>query len=183
MEHVYEVLFLTGLAYTVITTLIGGLFDIFDIGGDIDLDGDIPWLNIFKPITIVTFITVFGGIGLFGVTKEINPTLNFCIALGFGLIVSILLNKFIIIPLRKAENTSAPTNDDLIGSKATVITTIYEDGFGSIAYSFKGNRYNSPAKHLQGKEIKKGEEVLICEIREKIFYVIPTDESPKLSDL
>lgn len=177
MENVYKILFLAGLVYTTITTLLGTVFDVFNIGEDIDLDGDLPWFSIFKPVTIVSFITVFDGVGLIGISLELNQVLTFCIAVVTAFIASYSINKFIVIPLYKAQNTSAPTNEDLIGIKAAVISTIYEDGFGTISYSFKGNRYTSPAKHLKGKAIKKGEEVQIREIREKIFYVIPSDKT------
>ena len=177
MENVYKILFLTGLVYTTVTTLLGTVFDVFNIGGDIDLDGDLPWFSIFKPITIVSFITVFDGVGLIGISLELNQVLTFCIAVVTAFIASYSINKFIVIPLYKTQNTSAPTNEDLIGIKAAVISTIYEDGFGTISYSFKGNRYTSPAKHLKGKAIKKGEEVQIREIRKKIFYVIPSDKT------
>ena len=180
MESIYKILFTVGLVYTAITTILGAVFDVFNIGGDIDLDGDLPWLSIFKPINIIAFITVLGGVGLIGIKNEINQTINFCIALGSGLIVSFLINRFIVIPLQKAENTSAPTYEDLIGLKATVITTIFENGFGTISYSFKGNKYTSPAKHLDGKAIKKGEKVRIWEIREKVFYVLPLDETSEI---
>jgi len=180
VENIYKILFTVGLAYTAITTILGAAFDVFDIGGDIDLDGDLPLLNIFKPINIVSFITVFGGVGLIGIKNELNQAINFCIALGSGLIVSFLINRFIVIPLQKAENTSAPTNEDLIGLKATVITTIFENGFGTISYSFKGNKYTSPAKHLEGKEVKKGEKVRIWEIRDKVFYVLTLNETSEI---
>jgi len=174
MEYVYKILFVGGLVYTVATTLLGTIFDAFNIGGDIDLDGDIPLLNIFRPITVAAFITVFGGVGLIGVSNGINKILNFCIALVSGLIVLFLINRFIVIPLHKVEKTSsAPTNADLIGCTATVISTIFENGFGTISYSFKGNKYNSPARHLYSEEIKKGEKVVICEIKGNIFYVVP----------
>ena len=182
MENVYKILFLAGLVYTTITALLGTVFDVFNIGGDIDLDGDLPWFSIFKPVTIVSFITVFGGVGLIGINLELNQVLNFCIAVVTAFIALYSINKFIVIPLHKAQNTSAPTNEDLIGIKATVISTIYEDGFGRISYSFKGNRYTSPAKHLEEKAIKKGEEVQICEIREKIFYVIPSDKTSEIKN-
>lgn len=185
MENVYKILFGVGLVYTVINTLLGAVFDLFNIGGDIDLDGDLPWFSIFKPVTIVPFITVFGGVGLIGINSGINQIVTFCFALVLGFIVSFSINKFIITPLRKAENTSAPTNEDLIGIKATVISTIFENGFGTISYSFKGNKYNSPAKNLDGKEIKKGEEVQVREIREKIFYVVPlkSDKNSETKDI
>lgn len=183
MENIYKILFFVGLIYTGATTLLGVIFDVFNIGGDIDLDGDLPWFNIFKPITVVSFITVFGGIGLLCGYTEMNQVLTFCVAVVSAFIVAYLINRFIVIPLHKAQNTSVPTNEDLIGIKATVISTIYENGFGTISYSFKGNKYTSPAKHLEGKEIKKGEEVKICEIRNKIFYVLPLNEASEIKNL
>lgn len=183
MERVYQVLFIAGTTYAVVSTILGGLFDALDIDGDIDMDGDLPWLGVFRPIGIVSFITVFGGLGLFGTHMQYHPVFTLCASAILGGLVSFLIHRFIVVPLRKAENTSAPTKDDLVGLEATVISTIYENGFGTIAYSFKGNRYNSPAKHADGKSIPKGEKVVICDIKNNIYFVKLLEESPKTGNL
>ena len=77
MEHIYTVIFLVGVIYTVVTFLLGGLFGIIHLGGHIDTHIDTPngsgstfTVLPLKPITIVSFITVFGGVGIMGITIE-----------------------------------------------------------------------------------------------------------------
>jgi len=194
MEQVYTIVFWVGVIYTVVTFLMGGLFGLFHIDGNVDthidcdidahVDGHIdinsasPTFTIFplKPITIVSFLTVFGGIGMIGSGYRINMLLLFIIAVISGLIVSFILYKFIVVPLYKAQNTSAFSRKSIIGIKAKVISPIYENGFGTIAYVVNGKKYNAPAKHVGKKAIAQGEEVIIYEIKENTFYVEPLQD-------
>ena len=75
--------------------------------------------------------------------------------------------------LKKAQNTSAPEEDELIGLAAKVNETILENGFGEITYFIHGNSFVAPAKSVNSIQIKKGCEVSICWIKEHIFYVTP----------
>lgn len=84
MERVYQVLFIAGTTYAVVSTILGGLFDALDIDGDIDMDRDLPWLGVFRPIGIVSFITVFGGLGLFGTHMQYHPVFTLCASAIFG---------------------------------------------------------------------------------------------------
>ncbi len=182
MEHVYIILFLVGVIYTVITFLIGGLFDIVHIGGDITahIDGQIgghggAGMSPLKPITIVSFITIFGGIGIIGTSHGLNPIITFILAFIVGLVISFSIFRFVIVPLSKAQNTSAVYQDKLIGMEAVVISKIMENGFGTIGYVVNGTKYNAPAQHVSKKAIEQGEKVLIYVIKDKIFYVEPLD--------
>lgn len=190
MLFMYSVIFFVGVIYTVVTFLLGGLFGIAHIGGHIDTHvdtnidmnvgghGDSSLINIFpiKPITIVSLITVFGGIGMIGTYYGINPILLFVGALIFGFIVSFLLYKFVVLPLYKAQNTSAVSERSLIGMKAKVISPIIEDGFGTIAYAVNGSKYNAPAQHISKKSVTLGEEVIIYEIKNNVFYIEPLND-------
>jgi membrane-bound ClpP family serine protease len=194
MEQVYTIVFWVGVIYTVVTFLMGGLLGLVHLDGHIDthvdthfdthidthIDGQgvSPTFTIFplKPITIVSFLTVFGGIGIMGGHYKLNAVILFLIALVSGLIVSFILYRFIVVPLYKAQNTSAFSRKRLIGMKAKVISPILEDGFGTIAYVVNGKRYNAPAQHVSKQKIAQGEEVSIYEIKDNLFYVQPLDE-------
>jgi membrane protein implicated in regulation of membrane protease activity len=190
MLFMYSIIFFVGVIYTVVTFLLGGLFGIAHIGGHIDTHvdtnidmnvgghGDSSLINIFpiKPITIVSLITVFGGIGMIGTYYGINPILLFVGALILGLIVSFLLYKFVVLPLYKAQNTSSVSERSLIGMKAKVISPIIEDGFGTIAYAVNGSKYNAPAQHIAKKSVTLGEEVIIYEIKNNVFYIEPLND-------
>jgi membrane protein implicated in regulation of membrane protease activity len=179
MEHAYIILFLVGVIYTVITFLLGGFFDIVHLGGDITahIDGGHGGIGMspLKPITIVSFLTVFGGIGIIGTSHGLNPIITFIMAFLVGLVISFSIFRYVIVPLSKAQNTSAVYQDKLIGMQAVVISRIMENGFGTIGYVVNGTKYNAPAQHVSKKAVEQGEKVLIYLIKDKIFYVEPLD--------
>ena len=188
---VYEIIFWVGVIYTVVTFLLGGISGILHLDGNIDshLDGHIhgqvdgynvsPTFSVFplKPITIVSFLTVFGGVGTLGSKNGLNQILIFIIAFFSGLLASTLLYKFVVIPLYKAQNTSAVYQKQLIGVKAIVITPVLKDGFGTISYVVNGTKYTAPAKHVNKEAIAQGQEVLIFKIEDNVFYVEPLNNN------
>lgn len=195
MAQIYNIIFWVGVIYTVVTFLLGGIMGLFDLDihidthidtnldthidiPHIDLGGAGPTFTVFplKPITIVSFLTVFGGVGIIGSKYNISPVLLFIIAMVSGLTVAFILYKFVVIPLYKAQNTSAVSRKSLIGTKAVVITPIYENGFGTISYVVNGSKCNAPAQHVAKKAIKQGEEVIIYEIKDNVFYVEPLSQ-------
>ena len=194
MEQVYTIVFWVGVIYTVVSFLMGGLFGLVHLGGHIDTHVDTgfhthidtafgghgvsPTFTVFplKPITIVSFLTVFGGIGMMGTHNGLNTVLLFIMALASGLITAFILYKFIVVPLYKAQNTSDVSRKMLIGMQAKVISPIFEDGFGTIAYVVNGRKYNAPAQHIGKKAVEQGEEVIIYEIKNNTFFVQPLNE-------
>lgn len=202
MERVYLIIFLVGVLYTAVSFILGGVsgalhfgghiishFDAhFDahMGGHIDshIDGHagghdiLPRFLTFplKPITIFSFLTVFGGIGLIGTQKNFYPIAVFAIAFAAGIIVSTLIYKCIVVPLYKAQNTSAVSQNTLIGMKASVVSPILENGFGTICYVVNGIRHNAPAQHVNKKAVSQGQEVIIYLIKENVFYVEPLND-------
>jgi membrane protein implicated in regulation of membrane protease activity len=197
MEKMYTIIFLVGVIYTVVTFLMGSLFSFAhldghidahtdcDIGGHLDTHidgaGTSPTLTVspLKPIVIVSFITVFGGIGMIGTRYGLNSILTLLLALISGRIVSFMLYKFVVVPLYKAQNTSAVFQQSLIGVKALVISPIMEDGFGVISYVVGGSKHNAPAKHINKEAVAQGEEVTICEIKNNTFFVQSLSEKSK----
>lgn len=125
-----------------------------------------------NPIVLVSFFTVFGGIGIIG--TEYYKWLSyfvFLVALISGAAVAYLLYKFVAIPLYKAENTSNVFQEELIGKSAEVDTGILENGFGKIKYTINSIRYTAPAREIEGKPIKQGKLVVIMKIEKNVFYV------------
>lgn len=199
MEYFYTTVFLVGVIYTVVTFVMGGLLGFVHLGGHIDTHIDMhldthigthldthidgpgvsPTFTVFplKPITVVSFLTVFGGVGLMGTRSKLSAVIVFILAIVLGLFVAFLLYKFIVVPLYKAQNTSAITQDKLIGLKAKVISPILENGFGTITYVVNGSIYNAPAQHINKMSVSQGEEVMIYEIVNNVFYVQPLNES------
>ncbi|SHI61167.1 hypothetical protein SAMN02745163_00482 [Clostridium cavendishii DSM 21758] len=187
----YEIVFWVGVIYTVITFLLGGVSGIlhFDAHVDSHMDTHIDThvdsfhgtstFAVFpiKPITVVSFLTVFGGTGIVLTKNGFLAIVVFIIATFLGLLVSTLLYKLVVVPLYKAQNTSAVYQKELIGIKATVITPILKNSFGTIAYVVNGSKNNSPAKSVKNTAINQGEEVLIFKIEDNVFYVEPLNEN------
>jgi membrane protein implicated in regulation of membrane protease activity len=192
MLFIYSVIFFVGVIYTVVTFLLGGLLGFAHIDTNVDTQvglhphidmhvdgqGGSSSINVFpiKPITVVSLITVFGGIGMIGTYYGINPILLFIVALIAGLIVSFSLYKFIVLPLYKAQNTSSVSEKSLVGMRAKVISPIIEGGYGTIAYVVYGSKYNAPAQHVGKKYVAQGEEVIIYEIKNNVFYIEPLND-------
>ena len=179
MTAVFQVCFFVGLLLTVLTLILGGVVDFLGIGDmeGLDMDFSLVGLGInfsipLNPAIYIVLLTVFGGIGMILETSTgLAGIFIILIALAAGILVSMLLYRFVIKPLKKAQNTSAPDSDDLIGVLAVVTEKIQENGFGQISYVVNGNTFTAPAKATKGTEIAAGEEVSICWIQEHVFYV------------
>jgi membrane protein implicated in regulation of membrane protease activity len=180
MLIVFQVCFFVGIGLIVISFLLGNLFDAIGIDG-FDLDIDFLGNTVFipsSPVLLELFFMVFGGIGwiLIDVSPSLAMLLIIPIATAVGLFVSILVYQLVLKPLKKAQNTSTPNAQDLVGLRATVTETICSGGFGEIGYVINGNSFNSPAKATNGGEIKTGKDVAICWIEDHVFYVSSLDD-------
>lgn len=134
----------------------------------------LSWLGVLiNPLVTVSFLTVFGGLGLLG-TNYLRwlPPATFLVSLFAGIIVAFVLYKFIAIPLYRSENSTDVSQEDLTYTKAEVISPIMENGFGKIKYTVNSIRYTAPAKHFKGNAVKQGEEVIIYKIENHVFYII-----------
>lgn len=167
MNTVLWVFFLVGVGYTVIAFLLGEVINVFDFDTEFEIGGSQMPL---KPSVIAAFVTVFGGSGL--LLSRIMPYYASVPLAGLlGIAVAFLMLRFIIIPLSKAQNTSAVEVQSLIGHKAKVTEKIFQGGYGQITYIVNGNTHHSPAKAGDGGEIARGASVEILYIQENTYYV------------
>ena len=180
MLLIFQVCFFTGVGLTLLSFIFGNLFEAAGIDG-LDFDLDLLGFELFLPISptiIVLFSTVFGGVGW--ILEVSCPAmviiLILIIAIFSGILISSLVYYLVIKPLKKAQNTSAPTSEELVGIRATVTESIYFGGFGEISYVVNGNSFTSPAKATNGGEIKVGKDVAICWIEEHVFYVASLED-------
>ncbi|MDO5294544.1 MAG: hypothetical protein Q4F05_17555 [bacterium] len=174
MYGIFKICFCAGLILIILGFLIGQFSNVTGIDG-LDLSfGDFSLPLSFSPSLVFLVMTIFGGIGMLlsNYIKGIPVVLTAAAGLISGIIVAGLIQKFIIRPLKKAENTSAAKEEELIGVLATVSETIPKQGFGEITYVIYGNTYMAPAKSTNGEEISKRSEVSICWIKDHVFYVV-----------
>ncbi|OPJ60487.1 hypothetical protein [Clostridium oryzae] len=188
MEYVYVTIFFVGVIYTAATFILGNLFDFLNLSGEvlnflhldthvnIDINGvdnsnGAMTISPFKPLVIVSFLTVFGGVGMIGTHAKLNPIITFFLAFILAYLIAAILYKFILIPLYRAQNTSSVMQKEIIGMRAVVLSPILEESFGQISYVINGSRQNAPAKSIDGKSVSQGQDVIIREIKDGIFYV------------
>lgn len=177
---VFQVCFYVGVGLILLSLIFGSVFEAIGIDG-FDIDIDLPGVDFFipvSPILYILFSVVFGGVGWILIESEhiIPKVLIIIIAIAAGLCASSMLHFLVIKPLKKAQNTSAPTAEELVGLRATVTETIIQNGFGEISYTIHGNSYTSPAKTTTGDSIKRGRDVAICWIEDFVFYVTSIDD-------
>ncbi|MDF2519994.1 MAG: hypothetical protein K0R84_622 [Clostridia bacterium] len=189
MLLLFQVCFYTGVFYTVISFILGHLLDFagvdgdvdvdvdvdmdIDIDGDIDVDGDLSGATVspLKPITIAAFVTVFGGTGMILLKNGYSALISLVLSAAIGFMISYLLYRFIVVPLYRAQNTSAVSQAELIGGLAYAALPMKGGSFGKIHYSVGGNTYSAPAKSIDGAEVSKGVPVVIIDIKKNVFYV------------
>ena len=159
----YVIFFGVGVGFVLISFLLGAV-----------ADSDSGPLAIFQPKLIAVFLTVTGGAGIILSSRfdsVFSAPIVLTISVLSGLIIAGLLNRLVVIPLSKAQNTSAHDEQATIGTWAKVISPIPQGGYGKIRYSVSGSVVTSPAKSEDGGEIKNGESVAIVYIEGGTYYV------------
>lgn len=172
LDCAYFLAFGVGLLWAIIVVVSGGL------GGDVDVpDADVPGFDIgdadafdvgsvevspISPITISTFITAFGAVGiisrqLFGVSGPVSLLSSTAGGLLLSGVMFLFYSRFLI----GSQGSSEVRVSQLVGLTAEVIAPIPEDGVGEIAVVAQGSRVTYPARSSQGTAIKRGTLVII----------------------
>jgi membrane protein implicated in regulation of membrane protease activity len=189
LNCVYFALFLVGLGYALFVVITGGLSDInmpdvdidvpqIDLPGDVDIPGadihiggadvggiDAPDVAVspLSPITIATFITTFGGVGVlttqvFGV----DPRWSLLWATGSGLGTAGLMYLFVSQFLVRSQASSELHRSELVGIEAEVTVPIGENATGQVTYVTRVGRMSSMARSVDGRPIPRGQLVVIA---------------------
>ena len=132
--------------------------------------GPVP-VSPLKPVVLASFITVFGGVGMICQNNGFDPAIAAVIAGVSGISISYVLYRFLVVPLYRAQNTSAVSQRELKGGLAKAVLSMKNNEFGKITYAVAGNTYSAPAKSIDGVEIKSGADVVIIDIKKNVFYV------------
>ncbi len=172
----FYVCFGVGVGYTLLSFFLGEALNIFHFDTEFDTHfemGDV--ISPLKPSVIAAFITVFGGAGIIA-SRQLTLLPACIVAALFGFVVAFLFYRFIIVPLYKAQNTSAVEKQSLIGFDAKVSEGIPQGGYGKITYYANGNTYTAPAKAEGGGGIKRNSSVEITCIEKNTFFVRKKEE-------
>jgi len=190
LNCVYLSLFFIGVGYALFIVVTGGLSGIdmpevdidipqIDLPGDVDIPGadiqisagDVPSAGIdapdvtvspLSPITVATFITTFGGIGVlttqvFGV----DPRWSLLWATGGALGTASLMYLFTSQFLVRSQASSELRRTELVGLQAEVTVPIGESSPGQVTYVTKSGRMSSMARSADGQAIPRGQFVRI----------------------
>jgi membrane protein implicated in regulation of membrane protease activity len=158
-----------------------------DVGdhGDLSTQNDAnTHFSPVSPITIATFITSFGGIGL--IMKETLRApmfLSLPVASGSGFVVAGIVFYFFYKIFQITQASSEPTMESVLDIEAEVITPIPANGIGEISYVVKGSRFTAPARAEEQEAIVKHTIVRITKIVGNTFYVreIPDETLRRLA--
>jgi membrane protein implicated in regulation of membrane protease activity len=193
LNCVYFGLFILGVGYAIFILISGGLSDIdlpnvdvdipqVNLPGDVDIPGagihlggpdvptgglDAPDIGVspISPITIASFITAFGGIGV--ITSQffkIDPRWSLVWATGGAVVLSGLMFLFYSQFLIRSQGSSEVRASELIGLPAEVTVPIGEAATGQVSYLTKAGRMLSMARSVDGREIPRGQLVTIVRV-------------------
>ncbi len=190
LNCVYFSLFFVGIGYAIFILITGGLSHIdlpnvdidiphVDLPGDVDIPGadihiggpelpagglDAPDVSVspLSPITIATFITVFGGAGVISIQLfDVSPRISLLWATLAGVVCSGLMFLFYSQFLIRSQASSEVHVRDLLGLQAEVTVPIGENTPGQVTYSTKTGRMSSMARSADGSAIPRGRFVRI----------------------
>jgi membrane protein implicated in regulation of membrane protease activity len=202
LSCVYSVLFFLGLGYALFITITGGLADVdlpdvdidvphVDLPGDVDIPGadihiggaeglpggiDAPDVAVspLSPITIATFVTTFGGVGM--ITTQffgVDGRWSLLWALGSGLALAGMMYLVVSQFLVRSQGSSEIRASDVLGTEAEVTVAIGATTPGQVVYVTKSGRMSSMARSATGEPIPRGEFVTIVRVRGPQVLVRP----------
>jgi membrane protein implicated in regulation of membrane protease activity len=178
---IYAICLMVGLVFTLVSVVAGHFFGGHDAhvagsGGHAEAgadSSDMPGISIFSPTVMASFITAFGGFGLiFSQFPATSKTIaSASLSIFCALLVAGGLYKFLSVIFRHTQSSSESRVARLVGTEASVITPIPENGVGEIAYVVGGTRYTAPARVENGTAIAGGKSVKITRVVGTQFYV------------
>lgn len=193
LNCIYFALFFVGVGYAIFIVITGGLSDIdlpnvdidvpqVNLPGDVDIPGadihiggpDLPAGGIeapdvsvspLSPITIASFITSFGGIGVLATQFfGVDARLSLLYATLGGLVISAFMFLFYSQILIRSQGSSEVRQGELLGLLAEVTVPISETSAGQVSYSTKAGRMSSMARAVDGSAIPRGQLVKIVRV-------------------
>ena len=173
----YFFLLMLGVFYALLVMVSGGLHALhipdlhLDFSGahlppeHIDIGGapghEVHLLSL-SPISIASFITSFGGIGIIA-TQAFGASAG--VSLIWAVIASVIVgvaSHFLVFYLFIAPQASSEVKTrDILGLAAEVITPIPAKSVGEVAYVAMGERHTATARSADGQEIPRGATVTI----------------------
>jgi membrane protein implicated in regulation of membrane protease activity len=179
LNCIYSTLLFIGVGYAIFIVITGGVTDIdmpdvdIDIpGADISIGGaDIPaggldapdiTVSPISPITIASFITTFGGIGIISIQLfNVRPEMSLVFATVGGLAAAGLVYAFVSQFLVRSQGSTVVRRGEIVGLQGVVTVPIGETTMGQVSYVAKSGRMKSMARSVDGSAIPRGQFVRI----------------------
>jgi membrane protein implicated in regulation of membrane protease activity len=190
LNCIYFFLFALGVGYALVAAVMGGLSHADVPGVDIDIPGvdlhpgepdihlELPFahdishdvdhpevgLSPLSPITIATFITAFGGVGLIvNNLTALSPVLGLLISVVSGLGLAGAMFLLYTRVFMALQGSSEVRIGELVGLTAHVTAPIPADSVGEVVVVVRGARSRNTARSADGRAIPRGQLVEIVE--------------------
>jgi hypothetical protein len=183
LNCVYFIMLMAGIIWTVVV-LIGGAVSGVDVpdvdvpGVDFDMDHDLGFdhgsvdVSPLSPITIASFVTSFGALGLIATQLfSVRDSVSLIFATAGAAVIASGMFLFYSRVLVAGQGSSTVQMSDIRGSKAEVIIPIPKNGLGQVAFVAKGSRTTWGARSVDGKPIASGTIVTIQEVTGDTLFV------------
>ncbi len=201
LNCVYFFLFALGVGYTILVAVMGGLGHLDLPGLDVDIPGvdlhpgepdihiEFPFdaahsvdhpevgLSPLSPITIATFVTTFGGVGLvLNNLTTLSPVLGLFISASSGFVLAGGVFLLYARLLGAAQASSEIVIGTLIGKRGETTSPIPGDGVGEVAMIAQGSRITVPARSATGETIPRGTRVVITDLAGGVALARPDED-------
>lgn len=133
-----------------------------DLGADGDGAGD---LAIFSPVTIGSFLAVFGAVGLItSVGFDMDARLSLLIAGVSAAVISLLIAALYSRLLTELHGSTNIVETEMVGLEGVVTTPIPAGGLGEVRFDVHNERMSRPARSADGAAIPRGAMVVIEQV-------------------
>ncbi|MBS4209213.1 NfeD family protein [Bacillus sp. FJAT-50079] len=163
--------------YLTLLIISGSLTVLYLLFGDV-LEGLDEISGLLNPVLILAFITFFSAGGyILEKTTTLNSFLIIAISAFVSVILDVLLNVFVLVPMKSAEQSLSYTEKSLEGRVGKIIISIPADGFGEVIIENYSGMISKPAASFENEIISEGTEVLVIEVKNGVLYVVPYQKS------
>lgn len=183
LEKIYTATLVIGIIVPILDLIMGVLSVGLHLGADIDfdLDADMNFASTWLPLSslaILSFLVLFGGGGLISLFF-VSEKISLLIAIAAGYFFAVIMNKFVIMPLKK-NRVSSPKTKEIIGRSARVSSSIIESGFGEIVVIVDRITLNYTAASKDNEAIDYGEIVEILELKENGVAIVCKEKKEEI---
>ncbi|MCL2677465.1 MAG: hypothetical protein FWE85_00245 [Clostridiales bacterium] len=167
---IFKILLITGLAVPLLSLVLSlfsdileGLFDLLDL--DLDFGLQLGGMQIsLLPASPTVWCAMFVVTGALGMALESGGALPvwliWLIALPAGYITSLIINKFIYLPMKRAKSL-AQSVSEFLGMTVEVNEPISAGGVGSVVAHSKSGIISYAASSVDGKALPQGSKAMV----------------------